>query len=87
MPADSTPKDSDPQDSDPRDSDPDVTPGDASDETSRDADAAEVPLNRAERRGHARKGSKPHGVNRGKVGGRSSAPPSPRMWTNRRGGS
>jgi hypothetical protein len=50
------------------------------------AEPSPVALNRAERRGRAKRGSRPEVAGRGKVAGRSSAAPSPRMWTNRRGG-
>jgi hypothetical protein len=45
-----------------------------------------APLNRAERRGRAKKGGNPQASGGGKVTGRSSAPQGPRLYSNRRGG-
>jgi hypothetical protein len=53
-----------------------------------EAEAVEesAPLNRAERRGRARKGANPQVPGRGKVTGRTSGVQGPRLWSNRRGG-
>jgi hypothetical protein len=53
-----------------------------------EAEAAEesAPLNRAERRGRAKKGANPQVPGRGKVTGRTSGVQGPRLWSNRRGG-
>ena len=45
-----------------------------------------APLNRAERRGKAKHGSRPQQASHGKVAGRSSSAQAPRLWSNRRGG-
>jgi hypothetical protein len=50
-------------------------------------DEAEVPLNRAERRGHGKGTGRTQAAGHGKVSGRSSRVQGPRMWSNRRGGS
>jgi len=51
-----------------------------------DAEEQPVPLNRAERRGHGKRGSGSEVPGRGKVTRRSSSVQGPRMWSNRRGG-
>jgi hypothetical protein len=45
-----------------------------------------APLNRAERRGRAKKGANPQVPGHGKVTGRSSGVQGPRLYSNRRGG-
>lgn len=72
-----------------KDSDPDATgdtAGDSAGDASGETDSTDVPLNRAERRGQGKKGSRPNAGGRGKVSGKSSGVQNPRMWTNRRGG-
>ena len=83
MPADSNAKDSDP---DATGDTPGDTPGDSAGDASGETDGTDVPLNRAERRGQGKKGSRPNAGGRGKVAGKSSGVQNPRMWTNRRGG-
>jgi hypothetical protein len=51
-----------------------------------DAEPEAVPLNRAERRGQAKRGGRPDAPGRGKVAGRTGPVQGPRMWSNRRGG-
>jgi hypothetical protein len=57
------------------------------DEADGPSETPEVPLNRAERRGHAKGGSRPQPAGRGKVAGQSGKVQGPRLWSNRRGGS
>ena len=50
-------------------------------------EAEPVPLNRAKRRGRAKRGSKPPAAGRGKVDRQHGPVQSQRLWSNRRGGS
>jgi len=61
-------------------------PAEPAEPAAEDAEEQPVPLNRAERRGHGKRGSGSEVPGRGKVTRRSSSVQGPRMWSNRRGG-
>jgi hypothetical protein len=65
---------------------PDAAPEAPADPDPGAAEAADAPLNRAERRGRAKKGANPPISGRGKVVGKSTGVQGPRLYSNRRGG-
>lgn len=65
---------------------PEAAPSQSAEPVSAEPAEEPAPLNRAERRGRAKKGANPQVPGRGKVTGRSSGVQGPRLYSNRRGG-